>query len=62
MAVTNFVVSGLSNYVQTNQDIIIKNFALVGTDTRKRIGIQTGWIFGYLNSFNIFLHYLIMFS
>lgn len=52
MAVTNFVVSGLSNYVQTNQDIIIKNFALVGTDTRKRIGIQTGV------KLNAYLNYL----
>lgn len=42
MAVTNFIVSGLSNYIQENRDLIIKNFALVGTATRKRIGLQTG--------------------
>lgn len=42
MAVTNFLVSSLPAYVQTNQDIIVKNFALVGTDTRRRIGLQTG--------------------
>lgn len=40
--VTNFIVSGLSSYVQENRDMIIKNFALVGTATRKRIGLQTG--------------------
>ena len=38
----NFVVSSLPDYVQTNRDLIIKNFALVGTATRTRIGIQTG--------------------
>ena len=38
----NFLVSSLPDYVQTNQDLLIKNFALVGTDTRKRIGLQTG--------------------
>ena len=42
MAVTNFLVSSLPAYVQTNRDIIIKSFALVGTDTRRRIGLQTG--------------------
>ena len=42
MAVTNFLVSSLPAYVQTNQDIIVKSFALVGTDTRRRIGLQTG--------------------
>ena len=39
---TNFDVSGLSAYVQDNRDLLIKNFALVGTDTRSRISIQTG--------------------
>lgn len=39
---TNFIVSSLPAYVQTNKDIILKNFALVGTATRKRIGVQTG--------------------
>lgn len=42
MAVTNFLVSTLPAYVQTNRDILIKSFALVGTDTRRRIGLQTG--------------------
>lgn len=42
MADTNFVVTSLPAYVQTNRDVILKNFALVGGGTRKRIGIQTG--------------------
>ena len=42
MASANFVVTSLPAYVQDNKDLIIKNFALVGTATRKRIGIQTG--------------------
>lgn len=42
MPSSNFVVSGLPAYVQQNQDLIIKNFALVGTATRRRIGLQTG--------------------
>ena len=42
MAVTNFLVSSLPDYVKENRDIIVKNFALVGTATRQRIGIQTG--------------------
>lgn len=40
--VTNFLVSSLPDYVKENQDIIVANFALVGTETRKRIGLQTG--------------------
>ena len=40
--VTNFLVNSLPAYIQDNRDIIIKNFALVGTDTRTRIGLQTG--------------------
>lgn len=40
--VTNFLVSGLPNYVATNRDMIIKSFGLVGTGTRARIGLQTG--------------------
>ena len=40
--VTNFIVSGLPAYVQNNRDLLIKNFALVGTATRQRIGLQTG--------------------
>lgn len=42
MAVTNFLVSSLPAYVEQNRDLIIKNFALVGTDTRRRIGLRTG--------------------
>ena len=50
MPSSNFVVSSLPAYVQDNKDIIIKNFALVGTSTRRRIGIQTGIKYkGYLN-------------
>ena len=40
--VTNYLVSNLPAYVQENRDLIIKNFALVGAGTRKRIGLQTG--------------------
>jgi len=42
MSATNFIVTSLPDYVQTNRDILLKNFALVGTDTRRRIGLQTG--------------------
>ena len=42
MAVTNFLVSSLPSYVEQNKDLIIKNFALVGTATRTRIGLRTG--------------------
>lgn len=42
MASTNFVVTSLPDYVQTNRDILLKNFALTGGDTRRRISIQTG--------------------
>lgn len=42
MESTNFVVSSLPAYVQDNKDLIIKNFALVGTASRQRFGIQTG--------------------
>ena len=42
MAVTNFLVNSLPAYVQTNQDIIVRNFALVGGGTRAKIGLQTG--------------------
>lgn len=38
----NFVVSGLSNYVEQNRDLILKNFGLTGPGTRSRIGVQTG--------------------
>ena len=42
MASTNIVVNSLPAYVQDNKDLIIKNFALVGTASRQRFGIQTG--------------------
>ena len=42
MAVTNFLVTSLPAYVKENRDPIIKNFALVGSDTRRRIGLRTG--------------------
>lgn len=42
MASANFVVSGLTAYVEQNRDVLLKNFGLVGTETRRRIGIQTG--------------------
>ena len=38
----NFDVSGLSAYVQDNRDLLVRNFALVGTATRRRISVQTG--------------------
>lgn len=42
MAVTNFLVTSLPDYVQTNRDILIKSFGLVGDGTRRHIGLQTG--------------------
>ena len=43
MATDNFVTTSLPEYVQTNRDILLKNFALVGTATRRRgITIQPG--------------------
>lgn len=42
MAVTNFLVNSLPAYVQTNREILVKSFGLVGTGTRARIGLQTG--------------------
>lgn len=42
MASTNFVVDSLPAWVQVNKDVLLKNFALVGTATRKRISLQTG--------------------
>lgn len=39
---SNPVVTSLPAYVQTNHDLILKNFGLVGIATRQRIGIQTG--------------------
>ena len=38
----NYVVTSLPAYVQENRDLIIKNFALVGGETRKRISVKTG--------------------
>jgi len=53
-AVTNFLVSNLPAYVQENRDLLIKNFALVGTATRTRIGLQTGVKkSAYLNYFDL---------
>lgn len=37
-----FNVSNLPAYVQENHDLLIKEFALVGNGTRKRVGLQTG--------------------
>lgn len=43
MASNNFVVASLPAYVEQNKDLLLKNFGLVGTDTRRRgITIQTG--------------------
>lgn len=39
---SGFVVNTLPSYVKENRDLILKNFALVGTATRKRISLQTG--------------------
>lgn len=38
----NYVVSALPDYVENNKELLLKNFGLVGTATRKRIGLQTG--------------------
>jgi len=40
--VTNFLVDGLTAYVEQNRDLIIGSFGLANRDTRSRIGIQTG--------------------
>lgn len=42
MASSNFIVTSLPEFVKTNEKQILKNFALVGIATRKRIGLQTG--------------------
>lgn len=39
---SNFIVNTLPDYVQQNQDLLVKNFALVGGSTRRRMTIQTG--------------------
>lgn len=41
-AVTNFIVTGLPDYVATNRDLIVASFGLPNTGTRARIGLQTG--------------------
>lgn len=43
MASANFIVTSLPDYVENNRDVLLKNMALVGTETRRRgITIQTG--------------------
>lgn len=42
MATGNFIVTSLPDWVKTNKDMFLKNFGLVGTGTRGRIGLQTG--------------------
>lgn len=43
MATNNFIVTSLPAYVQESRDLLLKNFALVGTATRRRgITLQTG--------------------
>lgn len=41
MSYTNFVVSGLTAYIEQSKDVLIKNVVL-GRGTRERISIQTG--------------------
>lgn len=54
MANENFIVSSLPAYVANNREVLLKNFALVGTDTRRRIGLQTGVKKdAYLNFLNV---------
>lgn len=52
MPSSNFVVSGLTAYIEQSKDVLLKNFGLVGIATRRRIGIQTGI------KFKEHLHYL----
>ena len=42
MAVTNFLVSSLPDYVAVNNDLLIASFGLPNDGTRRYIGIQTG--------------------
>ena len=42
MAVTNFLVSSLPDYVAVNNDLLVASFGLPNTGTRRYIGIQTG--------------------
>lgn len=54
MANENFIVSSLPDYVHNNREVLLKNFALVGTETRRRIGLQTGVKKdAYLNFLNV---------
>lgn len=38
----NFIVTSLPAWVNENKDLLIKNFALAGGETRKKISVQTG--------------------
>lgn len=42
MAVTNFLVSSLPDYVKQNEDLLIASLGLPNNGTRRYIGIQTG--------------------
>ena len=42
MAVTNFLVSSLPDYVKNNEELLIASFGLPNEGTRRYIGIQTG--------------------
>lgn len=42
MAVTNFLVSSLPDYVKNNEDLLIASIGLPNNGTRRYIGIQTG--------------------
>ena len=42
MAVTNFLVSSLPDYVKNNEDLLIASFGLPNNGTRRFIGVQTG--------------------
>ena len=42
MAVTNFLVSSLPDYVKQNEELLIASFGLPNDGTRRFIGIQTG--------------------
>lgn len=42
MAVTNFLVTSLPDFVKNNEELLIASFGLPNTGTRRYIGIQTG--------------------
>ena len=42
MAVTNFLVSSLPDYVKNNEDLLIASLGLPNDGTRRYIGVQTG--------------------